>query len=111
MTPDRAYRWLMEASQPTAGDGFDLHVCACILGGGLSAQAEEERVSLAATTGLDAAALGALCARNSFPAPRRNRRNGRAKATRARPEEKSVRDILLMYAAGDRWISRGRWRR
>lgn len=99
MTADRAYRWLMTASRRQADDGFDLHICASILAVAI-AQADEEGSSLAATSGLDAAALGAFAA-EWFPdvASELTEMAGAAKPETG-PEEQSVVDILLMYASG-----------
>ncbi len=99
MTADRAYRWLMTASRRQAGDGFDLHVCASVLAVAI-AQAEEDGASLAATSGLDAASLGAFVA-ELFPdaASELTEMAGAAKPETG-PEEQSVVDILLMYASG-----------
>jgi nitrogen fixation protein NifQ len=97
MTPDRAYRWLMAVGGQSTGDRFDLHVCASILALAIS-QAAEENSTLAATTGLDAQALGAFT-RHFFPeaAPALVKMAGGA--PQASPEEDSVRDLLLMYAS------------
>jgi nitrogen fixation protein NifQ len=99
MTADGAYRLLMAATRPLNGDAFDLHVCASILAVAI-AQAEEEGVSLAATTGLRAEALGAF-ASDLFPGAVSElmRRSG-SETPAPGPEEDSVRDILLMYASG-----------
>jgi nitrogen fixation protein NifQ len=100
MSAERAYRWLMEASAPQAGDGFDAHICASILALGI-AQARDENKTLAATSGLDAAGLNALAAR-LFPA-REKHLVAMAAAADPAPgvEEQSARDILLMYGNGD----------
>jgi nitrogen fixation protein NifQ len=99
MSPDRAYRWLMTAVRRSNGDGFDLHVCASILAVAI-AQADEEGLSLAATSGLDAAMLGALGAA-FFPAAAAELvEMAGAVAPAPGPEEQSVVDILLMYASG-----------
>jgi nitrogen fixation protein NifQ len=99
MTPDLAYRWLMSASGRSSGDGFDLHVCASILAVAL-AQAAEEGLSLAATSGLDASTIGALAA-ECFPAAAAALvEMAGAAAPAPGPEEQSVVDILLMYASG-----------
>jgi nitrogen fixation protein NifQ len=99
MTPDRAYRWLMEAAVPPAGESFDLHVCASILSLAI-VQAREGNISLAATTGLDAAALG-IFARKMFPgAAEAMVKMARDPAPALGPEEQAIRDILLMYASG-----------
>ena len=104
MTPDRAYRWLMEAALPPARegfdlDGFDLHVCASILALAIF-QAREGNISLAETTGLDAAALGAFV-RDVFPgAAEALVKMAYVSAPAPGPEEQSIRDILLMYATG-----------
>jgi nitrogen fixation protein NifQ len=99
MTPDRAYRWLMSASRRSIGDGFDLHICASILAVAI-AQADEEGLPLAATSGLDAAALGAL-ATGLFPdLSAELAEMAGAAAPAPGPEEQSVVDILLLYASG-----------
>lgn len=100
MTPDRAYRWLTAAVRRPSREAFDLHVCASIFAVAI-AQARQERTSLAATTGLDAAALGAFVA-GLFPdaAAELVKMAAGAAATPA-PEEQSVADILLMYASGE----------
>lgn len=100
MSPERTYRWLMEAAAPEIGDGsFDAHVCASILALAL-AQAREDNVGLAATSGLDADALLALGER-LFPGVA----DGLAALAGAAPapstEEESARDLLLMYGTGD----------
>src|SRR5208337_2932031 len=99
MTPDRAYRWLMSASRRSEGDGFDLHVCASILAVAI-AQADEEGLSLAATSGLDASTLRAF-ASGLFPelAVELAEMAGAVEPAPG-PEEKSVVDILLLYASG-----------
>jgi nitrogen fixation protein NifQ len=99
MTPDRAYRWLMTAARRQAGDGFDLHICASILAVAI-AQADEEGSSLAATSGLDAAALGAFSAELFPGAASELIEMARAAKPETGPEEQSVVDILLMYASG-----------
>jgi nitrogen fixation protein NifQ len=99
MSPDRAYRWLMTASRRSNGDGFDEHVCASILAVAI-AQAEDEGLSLAAASGLDAAMLGAL-ATEFFPeAAAALVAMAGASAPAPGPEEQSIVDILLMYASG-----------
>jgi len=101
MSPERTYRWLMEASAPTDGDGsFDAHICASILALAVT-QAREDHTSLAATSGLDAAALSAFAAR-VFPGVAGElaaMAGGDAPAPGA--EEASARDLLVMYGNGD----------
>ncbi|MBB4198416.1 hypothetical protein CCR94_04260 [Rhodoblastus sphagnicola] len=100
MSAARTYRWLMEASAPQSGDGFDAHVCASILALAIF-QAREEGRTLAATSGLDAAALAAFAAR-VFPAIAGKlaaMAGGDAPAPSV--EEASARDLLLMYGNGD----------
>ncbi len=99
MTADRAYRWLMTASRRQADDGFDLHICASILAVAI-AQADEEGSSLAATSGLDAAALGAFAAEWFPDVASELTEMARAAKPETGPEEQSVVDILLMYASG-----------
>jgi nitrogen fixation protein NifQ len=99
MTPDRAYRWLMNAARRSACDGFDLHVCASILALAIT-QAEEEGVSLAATSGLDAATLAAFVAEIFPGAEQALAKMAGSSAPAPGPEEQSVIDILLMYASG-----------
>ena len=100
MSAERAYRWLMEACSPQAGDRFDAHICASILALAI-AQAREESRTLAATSGLEAAALNALAA-GLFPT---RKSDLAAMAAGADPavsvEEQSARDILLMYGNGE----------
>jgi len=100
MSPERTYRWLMDASAKTGDGSVDAHICASILALAL-AQAREESVSLAATSGLDAAGLAALGAQ-MFPAVADELA---AMAGDAAPapgaEEESARDLLLMYGNGD----------
>ena len=99
MSPDRAYRWLMEADCVSTRDGFDRHVVASVLALAM-AQAGEEQCSLALTTGLDAAALSAV-GRELFPhAAEALAQMADADCPAAGPEEKSIVDILLMYATG-----------
>ncbi len=99
MTPDRAYRWLIAAARRSACDGFDLHLCASIFAVAV-AQAQEEQTSLAATTGLDAATLGAFVA-DLFPdASAALAKLAAGAAPAPAPEEQSVVDILLLYASG-----------
>ncbi|PPQ36696.1 nitrogen fixation protein NifQ [Rhodoblastus acidophilus] len=100
MSPDRTYRWLIEASAPNAGDGFDAHVCASMLALAI-AQAREENTTLAATSGLDAAALSALAARLFPGAARPLAAMAGAAAPAPSAEEESARDLLLMYGNGD----------
>jgi len=100
MSPDRTYRWLIEASAPNAGDGFDAHVCASMLALAV-AQAREENTTLAATSGLDAAALMALAARLFPGAGRVLAAMAGAAAPAPSAEEESARDLLLMYGNGD----------
>jgi nitrogen fixation protein NifQ len=102
MTPDRAYRWLVDAGGQPAGetgrDRFDLHVCASILALAI-AQARQEHLSLAATTGLDARALGVF-ASEFFPgAAWELMKMAGGDAPALEPEEASVADLLLMYAS------------
>jgi nitrogen fixation protein NifQ len=101
MSADRTYRWLMKASAPHAGDGsFDAHICASILALAIF-QAREDKTTLAATSGLDSAALLALAER-IFPAAARDlaaMAGNDAPAPGA--EETSARDLLLMYGNGD----------
>ena len=97
MTPDRAYRWLTAAAGQYARDGFDLHVCASILALAI-AQAAQENATLAATSGLDAPALGAF-ARHLFPAAAPALAKMAGGAPEPAPEEDTVRDLLLMYAS------------
>lgn len=100
MSPERTYRWLMEASAPKTGDGsFDAHICASILALAL-AQAREENSNLAATSGLDAAALAALAVR-LFPALADELAAMAGDAQARGAEEESARDLLLMYGNGD----------
>ena len=101
MSPERTYRWLMEASAPDAGDGsFDAHICASILALAL-AQAREDGTSLAATSGLDAVGLRSLATR-VFPGVA-DTLAALAGAQEPAPgaEEASARDLLLMYGNGD----------
>lgn len=100
MSPDRTYRWLIGASAPNAGDGFDAHVCASMLALAV-AQAREENTTLAATSGLDAAALMALAARLFPGAGRALAAMAGAAAPAASAEQESARDLLLMYGNGD----------
>ncbi|WP_294537353.1 nitrogen fixation protein NifQ [uncultured Rhodoblastus sp.] len=99
MTADRAYRWLMGASRRSTGDGFDLHVCASVMAVAV-AQAEEEGLSLAATSGLDAATLRAFAAEWFPGAAVALAEMAGALAPAPGPEEQSIVDILLMYASG-----------
>jgi nitrogen fixation protein NifQ len=89
----------MEAGDASTRDGFDLHAVASILAIAIG-QASEEQTSLAATSGLDASALLPF-AEALFPqaAGALGDMAGVA-ATEIGPEEKSVVDILLMYASG-----------
>jgi nitrogen fixation protein NifQ len=99
MNPDRAYRWLMEAGAAASRESFDHHIVASILAVAI-AQADEEKCSLAQTSGLDAAALATL-AEDLFPeAAARLAEMAGADQPVPGPEEKSVIDILLMYAVG-----------
>jgi nitrogen fixation protein NifQ len=99
MTPERAYRWLMDAARPSLGDRFDLHVCASILAVSIS-QATEEQVSLVKTVGLDASTLAAL-SQELFPgAAAELVKMAAGPAPAPGPEESSVIDILLIYASG-----------
>jgi nitrogen fixation protein NifQ len=89
----------MEAGAASSRDSFDRHVFASILAVAI-AQAGEEQAALARTSGLDASALSAI-GQELFP------QAGSALAKMAGadrpapgPEEKSVIDILLMYAEG-----------
>lgn len=104
MNADRAYRWLMEAGDArvqdqTQREDFDRHVIASILAIAI-AQAGEEEATLAATCGLGAAALSEFAA-PLFPQAA-GALAGMAGAAQPAlgPEEKSVVDILLMYASG-----------
>lgn len=101
MSPERTYRWLMEASAPSTGDGsFDAHICASILALAL-AQAREEGLGLAATSGLDADALLAL-GKQLFPGVAGDLAAlVGAAAPAPSAEEESARDLLLMYGNGD----------
>jgi len=105
MAPDQAYRWLMSACAPSAGDGFDQHVFASILSLAIGQMAERQ-VSLAVTSGLDSVALAEIGAQ-LFPdaAPALA-----AMAQGATPiveiEEQSIREILLMYASTPLPLSR-----
>jgi nitrogen fixation protein NifQ len=89
----------MEAGAASSRDSFDRHVFASILAVAI-AQAGGEQAALARTSGLDASALSAI-GQEMFP------QAGAALAKMAGadrpapgPEEKSVIDILLMYAEG-----------
>jgi nitrogen fixation protein NifQ len=98
MNPDRAYRWLMEAGA-SSRDGFDRHAFASILAVAI-AQSGEEQDALALTSGLDAAALAAI-GQEMFPqAAAALAKMAGADRPAPGPEEKSIIDILLMYAAG-----------
>lgn len=105
MSPDRAYRWLTEADAAAAGDGFDRHVVASVLALAI-AQADDEHVSLAATAGLNAAALAALAAKFFPHAAAELARQAGAVQPEPGPEEKSVVDILLIYATGSIALAR-----
>ncbi|WP_298427477.1 nitrogen fixation protein NifQ [Rhodoblastus sp.] len=99
MSPDRAYRWLMEAGAASSRDGFDLHLVASVLAVAI-AQAEAEGASLAQTSGLDRTTLSAL-ARDLFPGAAGllvEMTGGDSPAPES--EESAVRDILLIYASG-----------
>jgi nitrogen fixation protein NifQ len=103
MSPERTYRWLMEASAPEdkSGDGsFDAHICASILALAIF-QAREENKTLAATSGLDAAGLRAISAR-LFPdvADELAAMTGGAFFAPG-AEEAAARDLLVMYGNGD----------
>jgi nitrogen fixation protein NifQ len=99
MSPDRAYRWLMEAGAASSLDGFDRHVFASILAVAI-AQSGEEQDALARTSGLEAAALAAI-GNEMFPdAASELAKMAGADRPAPGPEEKSIIDILLMYAAG-----------
>jgi nitrogen fixation protein NifQ len=100
MSPERTYRWLMEASAPSDGDGFDAHICASILALAL-AQAREEDKTLAATTGLDAATLSAFAARVFPKVAGALAALAGDEAPAPCTEEESARDLLLMYGNGD----------
>ncbi|MCI4677110.1 nitrogen fixation protein NifQ [Rhodoblastus acidophilus] len=99
MNADRAYRWLMEAGDASTSERFDLHVVASILAVAI-AQADEEGAPLARTSGLDCATLSQV-AHELFPAaaPALAAMAG-AVGPSPQIEEKSVIDILLIYANG-----------
>jgi nitrogen fixation protein NifQ len=99
MSPDRAYRWLMEAGSASTRDGFDRHVFASILAIAV-AQYGEDHSSLAATTGLEAQALSALGSEMFPQAAAALAQMAGSEKPATGPEEKSVIDILLMYATG-----------
>jgi len=99
MDADRAYRWLMEADAALSCDGFDRHVVASMLATAL-AQAESEGVSLAQTSGLDAEALARLGGALFPDAAEALADLAGAAAPEPGVEEKSVIDILLIYASG-----------
>jgi nitrogen fixation protein NifQ len=89
----------MEAGAASSRDSFDRHVFASILAVAI-AQAGEEQAALARTSGLDAAALGAI-GQEMFPqAAEALAKMASAHRPEPGPEEKSIIDILLMYAAG-----------
>lgn len=99
MSPDRAYRWLMEAGAASSRDSFDRHVFASILAVAI-AQAGEEQAALARTSGLDVAALAAI-GQEMFPQAAASLvKMAGADRPEPGPEEKSIIDILLMYAEG-----------
>jgi nitrogen fixation protein NifQ len=100
MSAERTYRWLMEASAPQAGDGFDAHICASILALAIF-QAREDGATLAANSGLDAGALSALASR-LFPKAA-DALSAMAVVGDPAPttEEECARDLLLMYGNGD----------
>jgi nitrogen fixation protein NifQ len=100
MSAERTYRWLMASSAPEAGDGFDAHICASILALAI-AQAREDNQTLAATSGLDAAALSALAARVFPEIGGELAAMAGAEAPEPSVEEQSARDILLMYGNGE----------
>jgi nitrogen fixation protein NifQ len=89
----------MEAGASSSRDSFDRHVVASILAVAI-AQAGEEEAGLARTSGLDAAALAAI-GQEMFPqvGVELTKMAG-ADRPAPGPEEKSVVDILLMYAEG-----------
>jgi nitrogen fixation protein NifQ len=89
----------MEAGAASSRDSFDRHVFASILAVAI-AQAGEEQAALARMSGLDAAALGAI-GQEMFPqAAEALAKMASAHRPEPGPEEKSIIDILLMYAAG-----------
>jgi nitrogen fixation protein NifQ len=103
MDADRAYRWLMEpdaasGSDPLRRDSFDRHIVASMVATAM-AQAESEGVSLAQTSGLDAGMLARL-GRELFPHAAEALAALAGDAPEPGVEEKSVIDILLIYASG-----------
>lgn len=96
---DQAYRWLMGAGAPSAGDGFDRHVFAAILSLAIG-QSADQGMSLAATTGLDPVGMAGLASVLFPSAGRELAELAAGEAPRVGVEEQSVRDILLMYASG-----------
>jgi len=98
MTPDRAYRWLMEAGS-SARDAFDRHIIASILAVAI-AQSEGEGKSLARTSGLDPKILAKLAGELFPSAAPALAEMARGAPPAPEPEEASVVDILLIYANG-----------
>jgi nitrogen fixation protein NifQ len=97
LTGEEAYSWLVAASASSA-DPFDIHVVASIFAIALD-ERRETGAAFGERCGLGGAALGALCA-EMFPAAAPvllQLAGGVAPAVDA--EERSVHDILLLYAS------------
>lgn len=97
MSGEEAYAWLMSAAAPSA-DPFDAHVVASILAMAFRERAETG-AGLGDGAGLDEAGLTALAA-EMFPAAAPVIAHlAEGVSPVVEEEERSVRDILLMYAS------------
>ncbi|MDR3464237.1 MAG: nitrogen fixation protein NifQ [Beijerinckiaceae bacterium] len=98
MRADEIYPWLMEASEGSGMDPFDVHVCASILAMGLGESAVEG-VSVCKLVGLDGNSLRCLI-EGMFPGVAGQfDETFKPCALTIDAEEQSLRDILWMYAS------------
>lgn len=108
MNMDQAYQWLVESSEHSQCDAFDIHVAASILALALT-EAKENGRSVCDGVGLDGAVLQALIAR-MFPGAAAAFGDA-AKDARVTidGEEQFIRDILWMYSSNasplQRWLA------
>jgi len=98
MNANEAYQWLMEASADSEVESFDIHIVASILAVAMA----DDGQAVGAGVGLSGAELRALVA-EVFPGAVAGFA-GLSGELEVDEEEQSLRDLLMMYASGTRFV-------